>query len=322
MLSPYEIEQILVRVRALHVCNPRDAAFSEHLDRLLQREPSGAVLPVAARFTNTGETRGIMVIDGPGGGKSTLVKRGLLRHPALAETDSGMRPYLEATVPSPATLKSITQHLLSKSGYPLSSTRKEVWAMLQVLRERLQMLGVSILWIDEAHDLFCADKNLILRALKSLMQGDGAVIVILSGTEQLAEIVRSDPQVQRRFSTLNLAPVDAHADRVDISAIIEAHCLRAGLDPPPEIDLPDRLVHAARQRFGRCIEYSTLAVERALVAGASQLELHHFAEAWSMQEGDNNSQNVFMAEDWWAIDADGRRQAGYKAAPSRKKGTR
>lgn len=322
MLDTYEIDQTLARVRALHVCNPRDEAFSAHLDRLLMKSPSGDVLPVAARFTNTGETRGIMVIDGPGGGKSTFVKRGLLRHPALAVSETGTLPYLEATVPSPATLKSMAQHLLEKSGYPLGGSRREVWAMLQVLRERLQMLGVSILWIDEAHDLFCADKNLILRALKSLMQGDGAVIVILSGTEKLAEIVRSDPQVQRRFSTLNLPPVDAHADYDDISAIVEAHCARAGLEPPVEADLVDRLVHAARHRFGRCIEYSTLAVERALLDGTDQLRVDHFAAAWAMQEGENIAKNVFLADDWWEIDADGERQAALKDGLSRKKRTR
>lgn len=39
-----------------------------------------------------------------------------------------------------------------------------------------------MIWIDEAQDLFCADRNLILRALKSLMQGEHAITIIVSGT--------------------------------------------------------------------------------------------------------------------------------------------
>ena len=151
--------------------------------------------------------------------------------------------------------------------------------------QKFLMLNTVALWIDEAHDLFCTDKNLILRAIKSLMQGDSAVIIILSGTEKLADILRSDPQVQRRFSTLVLPPVDADANREDILAIIDAHCEIAGLAAPAEDDLVDRLVHAARRRFGLCIEYSIAAIEQALQQGTDQLDLHHFAAAWALLVG-------------------------------------
>lgn len=65
---------------------------------------------------------------------------------------------------------------------------------------------------------------MILRALKALMQGDEAVIVILSGTERLGEIIRTDPQVQRRFSTMQLRPVSATTDGDDFGDLIEAYC--------------------------------------------------------------------------------------------------
>lgn len=314
-----KIEQTMNRLRAVHVTNPRDHAFVEHLNRLLKRSPDGDLLPQAKRFTNTGETRGIMVIDGPGGGKSTMLQRGLSRHPALKGFTDDLRPYIAATVPSPATLKSMAGHLLELTGLPSTSSHREVWSKWQILKERFLLLETAALWIDEAHDLFCADKNLILRAIKSLMQGDSAVIVILSGTEQLAEIVRSDPQVQRRFSTLILPPVDSVADRDDILAIIDAHCGIAGLTPPVEKDLVDRLVHAARRRFGRCIEFNIAAIEHALLEGADQLEMHHFAAAWSIAEGDQIDRNVFLAEDWWQIDPDLKKGAALTGARPRRR---
>lgn len=183
-----KIEQTLARLRAVHVKNPRDDAFADHLNRLLKRSPDGDLLPEAVRFTNTGETRGIMVIDGPGGGKSTMLKRGLSRHPAFRTFSDDMRPYIAATVPSPATLKSMAGHLLELSGLPSTSSHREVWSKWQLLKQRFLLLETAALWIDEAHDLFCADKNLILRAIKSLMQGDSAVIVILSGTSNLPRL--------------------------------------------------------------------------------------------------------------------------------------
>ncbi|GHE06345.1 hypothetical protein GCM10008024_40390 [Allgaiera indica] len=58
-----------------------------------------------------------MVIDGPGGGKSTLVTRGLKRHEVLARGPDGQPLYLSADVPSPATFKSMGLELLRLSGY-------------------------------------------------------------------------------------------------------------------------------------------------------------------------------------------------------------
>ena len=305
MRSHAEIAQILESLRNLHIKTDRDATFASHLDRLLKRDENGNLLAEAQKFTRTGETRGILVIDGPGGGKSTLVDRGLNRHPAFAVAPGEPQKHLSSIVPSPATFKSMTLELLARSGLGEVSSRREGWSMLEILRSRIVQFKISTVWIDEAHDLFCADRNLILRAVKTLMQGDGAVIVILSGTEMLAEIVRSDPQVQRRFSTLFLPPVSAQTDGEQFQSIIESYCGRASLAPPIEADLVDRLFHASRYRFGRCIEMIVGAIEQALWEGDDQLEIDHFAQSWAMQEGCVLGANIFLAPEWRAIHPDG-----------------
>ncbi|WP_411353090.1 TniB family NTP-binding protein (plasmid) [Leisingera aquaemixtae] len=316
-----KIAGTLKSLRSLHVGSPRDAEFASHLDRLLKRDHMGGLLPEALRFTSTGETRGILVIDGPGGGKSTLVARGLARHPVLSRKPDGHALYLDAVVPSPATLKSMTLELLTRSGYPLKSGRSEVWSQLQVFRERLHMLGIAVLWIDEAHDLFCADRNLILRAVKTLMQGDHAVIVILSGTERLRDIIRTDPQVQRRFSTINLKPVAAHSDKEQFAALIEQYCARAELEPPLQPDLVDRLFHASRYKFGRCIETINSAIEQALTHEDKALDIWHFSEAWAFQEGCTLDRNVFEVPEWWTVnpDATGQDEPAASAKRNRKR---
>lgn len=215
MIDHAKNARIMEGLRARHVEAPRDAEFASHLERLLRRDEAGSLTAEAVRFAATDETRGVLVIDGSGGGKTTVVAHLLANHPALKAGEHGHAAWLGLSVPSPAPFKSMGLEILRQSGYPNVSARREAWSVWEQVRARLKMLGVSILWIDEAHDLFCKDSAMLLRAMKALMQGDEAVIVILSGTERLNEVIRSDPQVQRRFSTMRLHPVSAATDGED-----------------------------------------------------------------------------------------------------------
>lgn len=296
--------EIMRDLRAKHVKVPSDAELAQYLRCVLRRDEDGSLTAEAVRIGATNETRGILVVGGPGSGKSTTVARGLTRHPALRQGLHGHPAWLGVRVPSPATLKSLGFEILRQSGYPEVSDRRQVWNIWQQIRSRLQMPGVSVLWIDEAHDLFCKDSEMILRALKALMQGDGAVIVILSGTERLSEIIRSDPQVQRRFSVMNLRPVGMVTDGDDFHQLIEAYCDRARLRPELSGDLVSRLFHGSRYRFGRSIETLLNAIETALDTGADWLGNDHFARAWAMQEGCAPGGNVFLVDDWAEISPD------------------
>lgn len=295
---------VLNELRSLHITTPRDAEFAFHLNRLLTRDASGNLQPEAVRFTRTRESRGILVIDEPGGGKSHLVDRSLDRHPALSARDGGQPHYIDSVVPSPASMKAMALEILKRTGMPQVSRQREMWALWDMVRHRLQMLDIAVLWIDEAHDLFCADRATILRGIKRLMQGDHAVVVVLSGTPILLEIIRSDPQVQRRFSTLRLDPVSEALDGSAFAGIIVDYCRRAGLAVPQDEDLVARLVHASRRRFGRSVKTIIDAIEQALEFGDDQLEMVHFARAWALDEGCDPEDNVFLVDKWHLIDPD------------------
>ena len=57
-------------------------------------------------------------------------------------------------------------------------------------------------------------------------------------------------------------------------------------------------------RFGRCIETLVGAIEFALEAQASRLDIVYFSEFWAMQEGCPPGSSVFLAPDWPQINPD------------------
>lgn len=293
-------------LRSAYVHTGRDEAFLVHLNRLLKRDEAGRPVAEPVVFTATGETRGIVLVDGAGGGKTSLVHRALSQHPALRADAPDKVRWISVRVPSPATLKSLGLEILRQSGYPEVSESRKRWDIWNLVRQRMQRLGTVVLWIDEAHDLFRANKpheiEDMLKTLKALMQGDGAVIVILTGIEILWQIASFDDQVKRRYSKVDLPSVSEATDGKLLWRIIEKYSADAGLEPPEQGDLVARLVHASRGRFGRCIENTINAIETALLAGDEFLDVQHFAEAWGMQEGCALGENVFLSPRWSQID--------------------
>jgi len=296
------------RLRDKYLVTPRDIQFRSYLDRLLQRDEQGNLIPAPRLYTQDGDARGIAVVEPAGGGKTSLVHHGLKTHPALQPRDALHQPWVGVRVPSPATAKSLAIEILRASGYPSVSRSNSVTEddIMRKARHHLKLRGTAIVWIDEAHDLFGAGSkykvDVFLKTVRNLMQGDGAVSVVLSGVESLWKIASCDAQVTRRYWRLPLADVSPHSDRNALTKVIADFCDAVGMRPPSEEDLVDRLVHASRNRFGRCIENILAALEAAALDDAEQLTINHFAESWGMQEGCAMGQNVFLARHWAKID--------------------
>ncbi|WP_422072039.1 TniB family NTP-binding protein [Tranquillimonas rosea] len=294
------------RLRDKYLATPRDVQFRGYLDRLLQRGDDGNPIPRPRLYNKAGDTRGVAVVEPAGGGKTSLVHHGLKSHPALQPRDAAHQPWVGVRVPSPATAKSLGIEILNASGYPSVSRSQTEDDIMRKVRHHFKLRGTAILWIDEAHDLFGAGSkfkvDVFLKTVRNLMQGDGAVSVVLSGVESLWQIASCDDQVTRRYWRLPLGDVCPQSDRRALTKVIAGFCDVAGMRPPSDEDLVDRLVHASRGRFGRCIENILAALEEAALDDAEQLTINHFAESWGMQEGCGMGQNVFLARHWAKID--------------------
>jgi hypothetical protein len=246
----------------------------------------------------------MMLLGAPGSGKSHLMDRTLTKIPQLTSSNVDVRHLIACPVPSPATFKSMALALLKESGYEHGNPRQEAWSLWQMFRHRVSILETAVVWIDEAQDLFCADRKQILRALKSLMQGDGAVAVVLSGTEELAGVIRSDTQVKRRFTAMELPEmvVGIHSDM--FRTVMTDYCARLALKAPVEADLIGRIFHGARYRFGRAVELLLVALEFAIEGYDEYLTIDHFASAYAMNEACPASENVFYADVYHVLDPD------------------
>ncbi|KZZ26045.1 hypothetical protein A3753_15015 [Sulfitobacter sp. HI0082] len=284
----------------------RDEQLVSRLNRLLARDSFGKPIAAPRKDRGTGDARGLLVIEPAGGGKSTLVEHVLNHHPLLQSNGAGHKPWIKVDAPSPATTKSLGIEIVKATGYEHVSrndSEQEIWSLAE---HRLSLLGTVFVWIDEGHDLLGAASAFEIRnmqkRLKNLMQGKGAVSVILSGIEDLRQFTSSDDQIDRRYLKLALHEISPVEDQRLLKGIVHTLCAEVGITPPKEPDLIERLVHASRRRFGRFIENTLSALEIAAETGAIRLEIIHFAENWAEREGAEIGKNVFLAREWPKID--------------------
>ena len=132
----------MAELRRLHVPTDRDAAVRSQLARLLEIDAGGAPVPV--RHAGGLELRGMALIDGPGGGKTTCIRRALATDPALSPP-WGAPGHLHAQVPSPATLKSLGLEILKATGFGDVAERAAAWRIWSVVRHRLSAGGIVVL---------------------------------------------------------------------------------------------------------------------------------------------------------------------------------
>ena len=305
--SNKEIGFLLRSLHKSHIVTERDTTFERQLRRKFMINDKGETTHFPALCTAGTETSGIAFIEGSGGGKTTSILKVLRSFEPLSHNaETGQPRYLHVKVEAPATLKSLGVDILRKLGIDMVSDRTKVYQIWRMVRHRLQLMGVTLLLIDEAHDMFKSTSGTetenMFKMLKGLMQGDHPVVLVLSGTERLSSITGLDPQVNRRFTKIRPAPLAFAVDNIRITELIDVLSTKVGLKVALERDTVNRLIHGSRYRFGRCVACIRDAIECALYDGSVVLETKHFEDAFATNEGCSIDKNVFTSPDWLSIE--------------------
>lgn len=210
----------------------------------------------------------------------------------------------------PATLKFVGQMILRALGYNLSAER-QAWYIWDLVRHQLRQRQLLFLHLDEAQDLSSRgtriELNSVASMLKTLMTDEHwPVGILLSGTEELEQILNHDPQLARRMDAMHFAPLSPVLHAPDALGLIDGYASRANLGVDlelTEIPLAERLIHAAAFQFGLVIEIIIAAIEVALLEEAQTLQVRHFSLAYEHRTSCSDAFNPFIVSDYHRIDA-------------------
>lgn len=257
------------------------------------------------------DAHGIALSGASGTGKSCAVAQLLATaHAELARSSLPDATIVSLRVPSPATLKFVGQMILRALGYNLSAER-QAWYIWDLVRYQLRQRQVLFLHLDEAQDLSSRgtriELNSVASMLKTLMTDEHwPVGILLSGTEELEQILNHDPQLARRMDAMHFAPLSPVLHAPDALGLIDGYASRANLSVDLEltkIQLAERLIHAAAFQFGLVIEIIIAAIEVALLEEALTLQARHFSLAYEHRTSCSDAFNPFIVRDFHRIDA-------------------
>jgi len=159
-----------------------------------------------------GDAEGLLITGDRGAGKTTFCKRYLREFPRRINEDGvPIVPVLCASVPVPATPKSLATELLQVLGDP-AAEKGTLISQTNRLKRALNMRLVELIMLDEFQHFQDRDSSKVLKTisdwLKLLMDHTGIPIVLV-GMPYSTSILDApgNEQLQRRFATrLTLAP--------------------------------------------------------------------------------------------------------------------
>lgn len=308
-LSPAEhrVKTTLERVKQVYVTSGRDKVASDQL--------SGFVTNMLSmRGQRRDDGRMFFVTGDSGAGKTSLVRRMLERNAVLQpmQTPFGqVSPLISITLMGPVTLRFLGLNILRQAGYAI--TRKleqgEVWDLLP---SQLHQRKVLLIHIDETqHILKLAasdrERDSVTKALKGVTNYEAwPVSFVMSGMPEAARLAKFDEQIERRGEFLALPDIIMPDERPLVEKIISKMAEAAPIDCAAimQSDVPERIAHAARYRFGRIAQVVLAGIEQAAQRDSTALTRDHFALAYleHSQARGHDTLNPFLADNWRRLD--------------------
>jgi type II secretory pathway predicted ATPase ExeA len=164
------------------------------------------------------EPEGILILGDTGAGKTTVVKLYMRSHPRIVTEEVTVVPVLYATVPVPATCKSLVTALLTAIGDPAAEKGSQVTQTLR-LKRYIGACKVELLILDEFQHFQDRESLRVLKTisdwLKVLMDETG-VPMVLAGLPYSHTVLddENNEQLRRRFALrIELAPFGFNTSR-------------------------------------------------------------------------------------------------------------
>lgn len=278
-----QIHQILEQFNREHLLFPPYVAAFQDVEALL------------SLFRETGIAQNLLVLGESGTGKTTLCRDIVRKYPRFALPEQDVVPVLHVSIPSAATIASVTEAILARLGDPAPSTGT-VSAKTARAIKLARTLKVEILLFDEAQHIQdrgrLATQYLVGDWLKTVIDEINVPTVLL-GLPRTEQLLQVNEQLRRRFSQRRNLQMGQDADTP-----IETECLQLfislGTTLPVSIsagawgwpELGTRIYHACDGR---------VAYVKKLLVGAIRIAFER-----GLQEiGPGLLEEAFTREVWW-----------------------
>ncbi|MEE3622969.1 TniB family NTP-binding protein [Nitrospirillum sp. BR 11752] len=255
------------------------------------------------------EAQSMMLLGPTGTGKSTLLKEIVDEYPAEQRGRYLYRPVLYVEIPPQSTLKALAIAILKALG-DVSSNRS-MSEYTHIVIQTLTRAAPKLIVFDEIQHIVSRGNT----AAHAYASGDliKAILnarvcpVVLAGQPEGKEVVRTNPQSERRNRWCeDLKPFDwlKQADRDIYQSFLYMYEERMGLPAPSNLfddDMAFRLWIASGGLIGRTTKWLQMAAEMALVERSSPLPClsqELLAEAFERGQvgADRREPNPFLAD--------------------------
>ncbi len=153
-------------------------------------------------YRETGIAQNLLVIGETGTGKTTLCNAVLKKYPRISLRDADVIPVLYVPTPTPATLDSLADAILSSLGDPGAGVGKLPEKSRRIAK-LLRALKVEMIIFDEAQHMQERGQQYTQYMagdwLKQQLDATGIPTVFM-GLPQFEKLLQANPQLRRRFS--------------------------------------------------------------------------------------------------------------------------